>query len=460
MPRPPIARSPRPAISLAWLPGVWLTWALLAAAAPATTVDHASGAEESACDLRHRIERLEAQIAGVKADQSERQVQRDRHLQALIRDVLADADGRASLLDEHRTAGWDDGFFLADPAADHRLVVGGRMQLRYMYSRHDDSPADDHRAGFENTRSQLILRGHAFKPEINYRVQGNAQPGEGTFVLEDAWVDYRLARRLAFRAGQQRTPMLREFQITSARQQAVERSLVHEAFTGGRTQGVTVEYRDGVLMLVGGISNGFESTGGTNQPALSRNVEYALSARGEALLNGTREQLASFANHPDDRTATLLGAAVHYQRDEYGTADPVLELLQWTIDGQFEFGGANLFMAVVGRHLDDGETIDADQFGLVVQGGVFLTDKWEAFGRYEWADDDSQRDDLSVVTVGVTHFFDDHRVKWTADAGYAFNEVSPTFTDAMPGGGRTGWRADAPGEDGQLVLRTQLQLTF
>ena len=78
----------------------------------------------------------------------------------------------------------------------------------------------------------------------------------------------------------------------------------------------------------------------------------------------------------------MLGAAVHYQDGEYGTADDELEVLQWTIDVSAEFGGANIFAYVVGRHLDS-TTIGLDQNAFVVQGGYFLADDWEIFSRYE-----------------------------------------------------------------------------
>ena len=55
----------------------------------------------------------------------------------------------------------------------------------------------------------------------------------------------------------------------------------------------------------------------------------------------------------------------------------------------------------------------------------------------------------------MSRFFRDDRVKWMTDIGYGFNPVAADF--ARRG---TGWREDAPGQDGQVVIRSQLQLLF
>jgi hypothetical protein len=90
----------------------------------------------------------------------------------------------------------------------------------------------------------------------------------------------------------------------------------------------------------------------------------------------------------------------------------------------------------------------------VVQRGLFFTDSCEAFARCEWGDDDSD-DDLVIVTVGATRFWNKHDLKWTTDVGYAFEGVSGTFASSG-----AGWREDPPGADGQIVIRSQVQLAF
>ena len=90
----------------------------------------------------------------------------------------------------------------------------------------------------------------------------------------------------------------------------------------------------------------------------------------------------------------------------------------------------------------------------MAQGGYYIDDTWEAFGRLEWADlANAAFDDTVIVTVGIVKYLDGHRAKWTTDLGIGFNEVrlAPAIT---------GFRTDGAGEDGQIVIRTQLQIAF
>jgi hypothetical protein len=96
------------------------------------------------------------------------------------------------------------------------------------------------------------------------------------------------------------------------------------------------------------------------------------------------------------------------------------------------------------------------QLGVVIQGGVFVTDHWEVFARYEWSDFDSAGvADLSIVTAGLVRYYHGDMLKWTTDVGVGLDPVASEFAATA-----LGWRADAPGEDGQVVVRSQLQLLF
>ena len=114
--------------------------------------------------------------------------------------------------------------------------------------------------------------------------------------------------------------------------------------------------------------------------------------------------------------------------------------------------GANLFASFT--YIDE-DVADASPLGVVVQGGVFLTDDWELFARYEYGDADDDSEDLSVITFGVNKYWSKHAMKWTTDLGFGIDEVSGNWDKTS-----VGWREDAPGEDGQFVFRTQLQLLF
>ena len=405
--------------------------------------------------LRDEVQHLRA-----KTDEPWLTEHRADEVRALVQDVLADADTRASLLADGMTAGWDHGFFLASADGNFKLKVGGYLQYRYVLNSQDNSPVDDNRGGFENTRTRLKFAGHVGDPTWIYYILGDFSRDGGKFKLKDAYMGHAFDDSgWTVVAGQFKVPMLREELVSDVYQLPVSRSLVWSEFTAGRTQGAALDYRGDRVHFVAGYTDGHPATGGFNSPALARDTEYALTARVEVLLEGDWSQFKDLTSFPDERRAIMLGGAVHYQDGEYGTADDELEVLQWTIDVSAEFGGANIFAYVVGRHLDS-TTVELDQYAFVVQGGYFLADDWEIFGRYEWADDDGlSAEDLSVVTVGVNRYFHQHQVKWSTDIGFGLDEVTTTWGDGFigDGGDITGWRTDSAGSDGQVVIRSQLQ---
>jgi hypothetical protein len=163
----------------------------------------------------------------------------------------------------------------------------------------------------------------------------------------------------------------------------------------------------------------------------------------------------------------LVGGAIHYEKGEYGTptADE-LEVLILTIDGSFEGDGWNAYAAWMYADLDDDAAFDVNPNGFLVQGGFYLADTLELYGRYEWADfDTSGIEDHGVFTIGVNKYFAGHNAKWTTDIVIATEEIDATVSGISPGStggayGLTGVRPDDVGEDGQFAFRTQISIFF
>ena len=61
---------------------------------------------------------------------------------------------------------------------------------------------------------------------------------------------------------------------------------------------------------------------------------------------------------------------------------------------------------------------------------------------------------MQIATIGVNHYADGQDLKFTADIGFSFGEVSATMANSQ-----AGWAEDARRRN-QMVLRTQLQLMF
>lgn len=440
------------------------------AAAQDTAREIPASARKTIADLTARVADLERVVARLRSGQDEPWLTTRcaAEIRGLVQDVLADADTRSSLLQDGMTAGWDKGFFLGSADGNFLLKVQGQLQARFVYNTQENSPDDDQRWGFENRRTKLTFSGHIVDRSWDYRIQSAANRDGGDFDLDDAFIAKHFGD-WTLRVGQFKPPFMREESVSSSRQMAVERSLVNEEFNQGRSQGVELAYRGDQFGAAVMLNEGFDRD---NTPALAQDTEFAITARAEALIAGSWDQFKDFASWPDEGTAVLIGAALHYERDEFGTGDGLfvdadadglddtpnddeLETLAFTADLSLEFGSANAFAAIVYRNLNRDST-NVDQLGLVVQGGVFLTDDLEIFARYEWADADSAGlDDLSVITFGVNRFWAKHALKWTTDIGIGLNEIAEPFSASG-----AGWRTDASGEDGQIVVRSQMQLLF
>ena len=399
-------------------------------------------------------------------------------IRSLVADVLADADVRVSRIDDGLTAGWSDHFFMASPDNRFRLEVDGLLQFRWIYNYHDQP--DKHVQGFENTRTQLTLRGHVFGPEMTYLLRTDAtrnEPGlvTGLFFTRDAWIRYRFNNEWSVRAGQFKLPFNREELVSSAYQLAVERSLVNEAMNLGRSQGVEVVYATDHKKYSVAFSDGqadslnFFNTGvnPVNTTALTADLaEWAVTGRFEHLLRGSWEQFVDFTSPPGDEFGLLVGLGIHAQRYESGTSNARdRPSFAWTVDVSAEWGGATLFGSFIHHYVDDPFFL-LNAYGIVVQGGVYFTPKLELFARveYSWLDYNTDfasffdRSSLTLLTLGANYYIDGHDLKWSTDIGFGLSQIEDVFSTNPPS--IAGYRTDADGVKPQIVFRSQFQLLF
>jgi hypothetical protein len=400
-------------------------------------------------DLLERIEQLEQDKARMadEIDELRTEVeddwlteQRADEIRNLVSDVLADADTRSSLLQDGMTAGWDEHFFLASP--------DGRF-----------------------TRTKFTLRGHVFSPDVQYLIRYNVARSGGGTGLQDAWVRYHLNDQLSVRFGQFKLPFNREELVRPGYQQAVERSLVNERLNIKRSQGIELTWtnrnsRAALMASDGGTDSfGLVGTAPANTPWSQPDVDWAFTGRWEQLVAGSWDQFVQFTSPPGDPFALMWGVAGHVQRGEY-TGDFTGGLRDedyWfglTADVSAEFGGANLFAALIWQYYDTPQRDVFNVWGLVVQGGTYFTEKLEGFARFEYGHVEVDEffidfEDLWLLTIGANYYIDGQDLKFTADIGFGFNPIDVSWNSDI-----AGWRVDALDGDPQVVFRTQFQLMF
>ena len=430
--------------------------------------------------LRAEVAALRAEIAQMGGSQDWLTDQRADEIRGLVQDVLADADTRASLLQSGMNAGYDNGFFIGTADGNFSLKINGLLQTRFIYNYRSDWPDGDsdpakpydfdtNRWGFDMNNTWLNFSGNIVNPDWTYNLRAGVDGTTGDFELQDAWLAYAYGGSgWSMMAGQFKVPLLQENLIDDQYQLAVNRSVVNQIFGLGRTQGLALKYSGDQFRFIGSFNDGAFTD---NTVWDTEDTEFAFSARAEILFAGTWDQMKDFTSFRGEETAFMLGGGLHWEKSEYGTGtgsgilDPTdpdfsyndneIEFISFEIDGTLEFGGANLFGYFVYRDVEVEGADNPNQWAFLVQGGFFLSDEWELFGRYEYTNlDITDTDDISLFTVGVNKYFAKHGAKWTTDFGFGFNSLSTDFGDA------TGWQEDAPGEDGQFVFRSQFQLHF
>ncbi len=430
-------------------------------------------------ELRTRIAQLEGRLANVEAQKTDNWLTERRadEIRSVVEDVLADADTRSSMLAQGMTAGYDDGAVISSSDGNWLLRTNLLLQTRFMFGNMESpagEPVDSTAWGFEVTRARFMLSGNVVSPEWFYRVDietTGAATGAGvgtdtrTGVL-DAYSGYDFGNGWKLYGGQFKAPFLFEELVENQYQQSVDRSLVNYLYTGGYTQGIAVDYLGDQWHVVGSVNNGFGGALGvpTGHPALGFDNSIAFTVRGEWLAMGTWDQFTDITSPQGEEMGLRVGGAFHYQSGEYGA--PEDELTSWTMTGDVsvEFGGSNVYTQLNYADASTTGLPDVKPWGIVIGGGWYWAEDWELFGRYEWSDQSTSSDspdNLNILTFGVNKYFAGHNAKWTTDVGIGLKNVNlsaPAVGDDIAP--VTGYRNDAVGEDGQVVLRTQLQILF
>lgn len=323
--------------------------------------------------------------------------------QAFAAELASDAATRTSLLASEGGAGRDDkGFYIGQ--GDAKLYVGGYIQFRFNATFRDtDTSSNDFTSGFENRRTRLIFSGNASK-QLSFLIQTEFK-GDGDTVLKDAWAQYKFENGWALRFGQQKPSLLREELVSDLSQLAVERSVANAVFSQGRTQGIELSREWESFRLAAGIHDGLNADNTYYDAA--KEADFAATARVEYKAAGEWKQFRDFSGWREDPFGVLIGAAAHYQTggETGGTTD--LELFEYTGDVSLEGSGWNAYAAFIGRHRDE-VAGEFDDFGLIVQGGVFVAEQVELFARYDVVIPDDERagdpDAFNTISFGGSYY--------------------------------------------------------
>ncbi|MBX3386686.1 MAG: hypothetical protein KF768_08960 [Phycisphaeraceae bacterium] len=400
-------------------------------------------------------------------------------VRAIVAEMMADAETRSSLL-AGGDAGHDGKFFIAGDG--FRLNVGGQIQFRYIMNfRDDENPGDDFSNGFQTRRTKLDFNG-AINRNWDFRVLAGFDRGDdggsgGGFNLEQAWVRYNFDGGMKLRWGQFKLPMLREELVESSRQLAVERSIMNEAFTQDRSQGIELAAQYDAWRWAVAFSDGLDSEntdfngpGGSGIPfVVAGEAEYALTGRVEFLFDGQWKDFEDFTAQKGQDFGFMLGAAIHWQQSTQTPTptDVDVDTLQFTVDASLEGDGWNLFGAFVYRWQEQSalgmSDTDLSDFGAVIQGGWRFAENTEVFVRWDaiFADEDrfgGGEDNFNFLTVGLNHYYAGHAAKASVDLVWSFQDTSNLVSSGFLPNTGVGLLGDS--EENEVAIRLQFQLLF
>lgn len=468
-------------------------------------------------DAQAEIKALRAEVQQLRAQGNESWLneRRTEEVKSLIRDVLSDADTRASLAEGGMTAGHNGSkFFLASEDGGFLMNIEGQIQFRWTYNMRDNSTdeVDDHESGFTLRRTKLRFSGHIADPKLHYVVQFQVNESDNSMEGDIITIAYDLTDTLTIKIGEDKAPFLHEELVSSKRQLAVERSLVNELFTMDVVQGIFLDWdaheqvHVALALSDGGRSGEPGSSTDVSDTSVGRvkildlfddftttpedpdgddlskafnedAVDLAITARVDILLAGAWGQGDDFSAGLGEEMYARIGGAIHYEVSE--TGDPEVDdnhkSFLWTVDGAVEYKGFSLFAAFTMAHTDHqaSGSDDYDPWGLVVQGSYNIDlgngDSIEPFVRWERIDFDgavddgdttissSYEDELDLLTLGVNWYHKGHAAKFTADVVWAFDAIAE---DVAYGGAGLLTDENADDDEDQIVIRLQYQLLF
>lgn len=358
-------------------------------------------------------------------------------------------------------------FVLTDDTGEFTLAISGKLQFRYTATLDADGP-ERLTHGFMALRTEVKFKGAA-PGGFEYSVTVAFKSGSSAAAVNQATISRSLTDRLELTLGQFKVPLVREYLISSSRQLTVGRSVMNAVFNQSRSQGIGLKFAaSDRLHLAGAISDGIKTK--STMFTSAKEADIALTGRAELRLGEAGwEQFADFTSFRGGDSGVLLGLAGHWQSSgNTGFTAPAGDIWIATADISVEGGGWNAFAAGVWRRVDLDAGGTADDFGAIVQGGVFVSESTEVFARWDAVFPDSMpssvgrtggADSFTTITCGLTRYLvpESHAAKLTVDVMWFVDSTADSSSLISQSESIGLLESSDPGE---VSLRVQMQLLF
>lgn len=386
----------------------------------------------------------------------------------LITAVLVGMSGQASAADDARAAVLYEANLEAVSLSMHKaptIKVSAQTQFRYDLNFRDDSSLgdDDTTIGFSMRTARVNLSGPV-TDSIDAKVQIDFNRADGAARLQEGFADWTVNDGLKFRIGQQKVNFMRENIVGSARQLSANASVFDSVFGSGYAQLVEAWFTGDSWRGWVAFSDGFHSANTAFNS--SREADYAFTGRFEFKLGDADwSAFDQFTSWRGSNSGALIGVGAHWQSrgNTNPAASPETDMFLATAGISWVSDGWNAHGEFVWRNTDAGSGADFDDYGFLLQGGLFVSDQAELFARYDFISPDSDRgpgvDDFGTLTAGLNYYIipESHAAKFTLAVSYYFDAVDSTGGVVTPS---DGLNLLADTEDGQFGITAQLQFLF
>ncbi len=345
------------------------------------------------------------------------------------------------------------------------LKVSAQTQFRYDLNFRDDSSLgdDDTTVGF-SMRTARVNLSSTVTDSINAKVQIDFNRADGTARLQEAFADWTVNDGLMLRIGHYKLNFMRENIVGSTRQLSANASVFDSVFGSGYAQLVEAWLSGDSWRGWVAFSDGFHSAHTAFNS--SSEADYAFTGRFEFKFGDADwKAFDQFTSWRGSNSGALVGLGAHWQSkgNTNPATSPDTDMLLVTAGLSWVADGWNAHAESVWRNTDAGPGADFDDYGFLLQGGLFVADQAELFARYDFVSPDSDRgpgvDDFATLTAGFNYYIipESHAVKLTLAVLYYFDAVDNTGGVVTPS---DGLNLLADTEDGQFGITTQLQLLF
>jgi phosphate-selective porin OprO/OprP len=371
------------------------------------------------------------------------------------------------------------GIDITDPGSTFKMNLGFRFQTLMTNDwdvvNDDLSNITNHTSNFLIRRSRIKMKGFAFSPRLEYKVELALSNRDLAVVSEetrntpglvlDAVGKFEIVENLDLWFGQTKLPGNRERIVSSANLQFVDRSRLNSRFNADRDLGLQLHYKlalgkqvikpivsftqgEGRNLTIGNPVGGYQYIGKMEWLPLGEFTSKGDYSSGDLKREATPKIAFTGAFAYNDRTIRSrdqLGDFMTNSEGDYMT----FTTQRVFADVLFKYKGYSMMLEYANRSADQEVIVDPftfEELGKVytgeaynIQMGYLFKNNWEVSGRYTFVDArETVAKNETHYTLGVSKFIVGHKLKYQTDISY-INLI---------------------GKDDQLVYRMQFELHF